>query len=304
MSAVLLGMGNALVDFAAEVMPNLPFDAEIKQNNGGFFHTSEEEFEAMEQELAKSRTIKRSCGGSVANSLKAFAKLGGKARFIGRIGDDELGAYFADGLRESGVEPILSIAKGEKSGCSIVWVDENGEKTICAKRRAAKAFKESLFRWRELPKCDWMLIEAYWLDANAWAVVKVIKAAVAAGVKVAFTLSDPKIVEDFRPRIKTILALADVVFGNEAEFAVLGRGLKTRLAVKTLGGKGVETCYNGRVVQYAAPKVGKIVSTTGAGDAFAGGFLFEYMQNGNISRAVACGQKCAAEVLQSAESHL
>ena len=150
MSAVLLGMGNALVDFAAEVMPDQPFYAEIKQNKGGFFHTSEDEFEAMEQELAKGRIIKRSCGGSVANSLKAFAKLGGKAAFVGRIGDDELGAYFAEDLHKFGIRPILNQAMAQRSGCSIVWLDENGEKTICAKRRAAKEFRENWLDWKAL----------------------------------------------------------------------------------------------------------------------------------------------------------
>lgn len=304
MSAVVLGMGNALVDFVAKVTSNLSSNVKITQNKGGFFHTSEEEFESMEQELAKGGIIKHSCGGSVANSLKAFVKLGGKAKFIGRIGDDELGAYFANDLQKKGIESLLRIAKAEKSGCSIVWLDEKGEKTICAKRRAAKTFKESMFCWKELPECDWVFVEGYWLDANASLVVKIIKAAVAAGVKVAFTLSDPKIVEEFRPQIKMILSLVDVVFGNEAEFVALGRGIKTRLAVKTLGDKGVETCYKGQVVQYDAPKVEKVVSTIGAGDAFAGGFLFEYVQNGNIAKAVACGQGCSAVVLQSSESHL
>lgn len=304
MSAVLLGMGNALVDFAAEVMPDQPFYAEIKQNKGGFFHTSEDEFEAMEQELAKGRIIKRSCGGSVANSLKAFAKLGGKAAFVGRIGDDELGAYFAEDLHKFGIRPILNQAMAQRSGCSIVWLDENGEKTICAKRRAAKEFRENWLDWKALAESDWLFVEGYWLDVNASLVVKIIKTAVAAGAKVAFTLSDPKMVVEYKPRIKNILPFVDIVFGNEAEFEALGGCRKIKLAVKTMGENGVETCYKGNIMHYAPLRVERVVSTTGAGDAFAGGFLFRYMQDGNIRGAVSLGQKCAVQVLESQNSHV
>ena len=129
MAGVLLGIGNALVEFVAKMPQNLLGNVKIVRNKGGFFHTTEAEFEVMEQKLAECDEVKCSGGGSVANSLKAFAKLGGKAMFVGRIGDDELGAYFAEGLQKFGICPILDKAKAQKSGCTIVWLDADGEKT-------------------------------------------------------------------------------------------------------------------------------------------------------------------------------
>ena len=72
----------------------------------------------------------------------------------------------------------------------------------------------------------------------------------------------------------------------------------------TKGADGVDVAYQEKVVHYPALKVEKIVSTTGAGDAFAGGFLFGYMKTFNIAKAVDIGQKCATQVLTSVSSCL
>ena len=66
----------------------------------------------------------------------------------------------------------------------------------------------------------------------------------------------------------------------------------------------MDVAYHGKIIHYPAVKVETIVSTTGAGDAFAGGFLFGYMRTFNIAKAIDIGQKCASQVLTSVSSCL
>lgn len=75
----LLGFGNAVVDFSVPLRADNPFYERLRQSRGGYMHTTEEEFEQMLSFVDAAAVT--SCGGSVANSLKAYAKLGGVCGF-------------------------------------------------------------------------------------------------------------------------------------------------------------------------------------------------------------------------------
>lgn len=300
----LLGLGNAIVDFGAELKPDNPFYAMLAADKGGFAHTTEEEFSRM-RALAGPAAV-RSCGGSVANSLKTYAKLGGKCAFAGRTGDDDIGRFFARELEEYGIGNCLCVAEGEESGCAISWIDENGEKTVCAKRRAASFVRSDAVKLALEQGAGWLFVEGYWLDGSAAIVEQAVCMAYAAGIKVAFTLADFKIVQEYRERLLRILPYVSVLFGNRREYEVMEipAGKAPKLMLKTLGKDGVESLYRGQVHRYDAVETGRVVSTTGAGDAFAGGFLYEYIHHRGIVQAVKTGQQCAAAVVQLAGSHL
>ena len=300
----LLGLGNAIVDFGVPLCPDNPFYAMLASDKGGFAHTTQEEFSQM-LALVGSEAV-RSCGGSVANSLHTYAKLGGKCAFAGRTGDDDIGRFFAGELEEYGIGNCLCVAEGEESGCAISWIDKSGEKTVCAKRRAARFVRSDAVNLALEQGAGWLFVEGYWLDGSAAIVEQTVCMAYAAGLKVAFTLADLKIVQEYRERLLRILPYVSVLFGNRREYEVMEipAGKAPRLMLKTLGKDGVESVYRGQVCRYDAEAVSKTVNTTGAGDAFAGGFLYEYIRHRGIVRAVKTGQQCAAAVVQSAESHL
>lgn len=300
----LLGFGNAVVDFSVPLRVDNPFYERLRQSRGGYMHTTEEEFEQMLSFVDVAAVT--SCGGSVANSLKAYAKLGGACGFCGKVGGDDAGRFFAEELAAYGICDQMNVSAEEGTGCTVVWVDEDGEKTVCAKRRASKSIRDQHIDWKQVVKAEWLFVEGYWLDGNGAVVDLLLRLAYASGIKVAFTLSDPKIVEENREHLQQLMPYVTVLFGNNAEYIALDlpEDKFPLLALLTLGAKGVECLTDGCIYHYDALNVGKPVNTTGAGDAFAGGFLYEYLISRDMDKAIETGQKCAAEVVMSEKSHL
>lgn len=301
---MLFGFGNAMVDYTVPLTADNPFKEQIESERGGFFRTDNAAFEALAQNLDVSQAV---CGGSVANSLKAFAKLGGQATFFGKIGDDANGALFERELEAYGITSALVKVDGQKSGCSIVFVEHDGEKTATAKRFVAARVFDRDIPWIPLISSGWLFAEGYWLDENSAKVEKIIQTAYAAGVKIAFTLSDVKIVEENKVCIERLMPYFSIVFGNKNEFEAYGAFeplIKKQIWVKTLGEKGIEVISKGRCSFFEAHAVDKVVNTNGAGDALAGGFLYQYLKTASVEAAANQGLMCAAEVVSSPLSHL
>ena len=290
----IVGMGNAIVDLTTKASENQAFMNMSLVNKGGYFHTREDEFEEI---LLFSKKYEANAGGSVANSLKAFAALGGKACFIGKIGMDKYGQLFADSLKSYNITSGLMIDKDEATGCSVVLVHDDGEKSICAKRRATKIIPYNGINWGLVEDARCLFLEGYWLDDNLLTVKKIINKAKEGFVKVAFTLADPLVVEKHHDFFAKYMKSIDILIGNENEFQALGNIALPPLAVQTCGAKGVEVYQSGRWLHFEALKAKKIVNTTGAGDAFAGGFLFAYLNHYDLENAVHLGQKCSLDAL-------
>lgn len=290
----LVGMGNAIVDLTTQAVDNPAFLNMKAGNKGGFFYTRSDEFEEI---LHFSKNHHLSAGGSVANSLKAFAALGGTSCFIGKIGMDRFGTYFVDQLKIYGVTSGLAIDKEQATGCSVVLVHPDGEKSICAKRRASKIIKPKDINMELVSEAKSLLIEGYWLDENLLTVKKIINSARQNMIRIIFTLSDPQIVRQNLNFFSSYLKKIDILIGNEKEFEALG-GLTAQFCVKTRGADGVDLFCRGRWVHFDSEKIDKpLVNTSGAGDAFAGGFLWGMSQGFEPEKAVEIGQKCAADVI-------
>ncbi len=295
----IVGMGNAIVDLTTKASENQAFMNMPQVNKGGYFHTREDEFEEI---LHFSKAYDVSAGGSVANSLKAFAALGGQACFVGKIGMDKYGKLFADSLKAYHITSGLMIDKDEATGCSVVLVHEDGEKSICAKRRATKIIPYNGINWDLVEEARCLFLEGYWLDDNLLTVKKIINKAKDGFIKVVFTLADPLVVERHLDFFTKYMKSIDALIGNENEFQALGDLALPPLAVKTCGAKGVEVYQSGTWQHFEAVPASKVVNTTGAGDAFAGGFLFGYLHHFDLEKAVRIGQECALSVLARVEA--
>ena len=290
----ILGFGNAIVDLtAARKLIDLPLP-ELEKNRGGFFRATAEEFALLTQDIS---SYQINAGGSVCNSLKASSVLGAKAAFIGTVGCDDLGTKFVDALDEYSVVNVLKCVDNQKTACTVVLVDDNGEKTICGKMRAAKILELTDKDFGLIAASKMIFVEGYLLDHVAPQVRKIVSFAAENDVKIALTLSDPKIVAENRDILSELLINTDIVLGNEDEFAALGECC-VPLQVKTLGSKGVSIFNLGKEHFFPAIKVVGVVNTNGAGDAFAGGFLSAYLDNLSLDKAVHQGQICAVNVLR------
>lgn len=165
----IVGMGNAIVDLTTLAAENQAFANMHISDRGGFFRTRIDEFEEI---LHFSKNNQVSAGGSVANSMKAFAALGGKACFIGKIGMDKYGTFFTESLKNYNIYPGLFIDKENATGCSVVLVHKDGEKSICAKLRASKIIPFNSVNMELVAESRMLFMEGYWLDNNLLTVKK------------------------------------------------------------------------------------------------------------------------------------
>ena len=296
--ADVIGMGNAIIDVtapAAEISSLITFHDACK---GGFFRTTPEEFAVIKSRL---KSVHSCCGGSVANSLKAMSVLGISAGFAGKVGNDVEGLKFKAGLKDYGVAGFLKTDNAAQTACTLILVHHDGEKSMCGKMGASKFVYPQDIDWAAVERAKLVFVEGYWLDHNAETVRKIVDFAFSHGIKTALTLSDPIIVRENLPTLEALLPKVDIVLGNENEFGALGKK-EFKTAVMTKGAGGVDLFDRGIWSSFAAPKVSHIHNTSGAGDAFAGGFLAGLLKGLNPKEAVGLGQQCSADVLQRDES--
>ena len=286
-------LGNAMIDLKTE-----DSNEYLKDNikyKGSSFEVPTQEFPVM---LEGIKNYDMYTGGSVANSAKIFSFLGGSAAFVGKVGKDEYGEFFKSQLESKNVVPALKVDDKLSTGCSVVFIHKDKERTVCAKRRASKIIKVDDINWDLIKSAKMVFIEGYWLDDNLSTVQAVIDFAKENRIKVAFSLSDPKVVSRNIEFFEKNAGDIDVLFGNKAEFSKIGQNL-AKLNVKTLGKDGVEV-FDGRDKhEFKALPLKKIVNTNGAGDAFAGGFLWAKSNNFGLAESVRFGQECSIAVISN-----
>ncbi len=299
----ILAIGDAIVDKIISFDEKDPVMQSILSVKGLFFVASKEEHAYLREK----ETLSYYAGGSVANTVRSMSLMGFKTGFIGKAGDDLDGSYFEKSLSDYCVASYLLKTKKDKTGCSVVMVHSDKDRTQCARPCASLLLTADEVKDDYLKSTKSVMLEGYMISRLPKLVEDVILRAKKLGVKVYFTLSDVHCVEGQKELIIRLLSHIDILFGNEHEFEVLNLTpdmLKNTLCVKTCGDKGVCVFDFKEDVFFENKPVSSIVNTNGAGDAFAAGFLCAYMQNKPIKECVLCGHETAAIVLKTDLSYL
>ncbi len=298
----VLGVGMAMTDKKIRFVPESPVMRKVLPYKGRYARLSYEDFYA----LSDFPELSIGAGGSVANSLRDLGRLGAKCAFIGKTGCDREGEYFRYSLQDCGVEAVLSVVPGGRSGSCAVLIHDDGEKTICAKALAAKTLEEKDVDFNLLRQCRVIFIEGYLFDQNPQLIRKLVAEACCRSCRIYLTLADVSCVRENRALWSEMLPKCDVLFGNEAEFAELAcdESLLPPLCVMTKGASGCAVWHNEKWRGFAAKPDVKIVNANGAGDAFAAGFIRGLLGDSEIEECVSSGNEIAAAVLSSAESYL
>lgn len=303
----VVAVGNALVDVLVQVDDALVTELQLAKGAMGLVD------EARQAEIyaAVPPGIEVS-GGSAANTAVAVAALGGSAAFIGRIRDDQLGRVFAHDLRATGVEYDTAAASdGPGTGCCLILVTPDAERTLNTFLGASSLLAEADIDAGVVASGRVVYLEGYLFDRPAAqeAFRAAARLAHDAGREVAMTLSDAFCVDRHRDAFNDMIDHhVDILFANEAEAlsltgadgfdaAVDSLAGRARVVVVTRGEDGaVVVTPDGRVSAPAVP-VDELVDTTGAGDAFAAGFLYGHCRDLPPETCLRLGAVAASEVI-------
>lgn len=304
----ILTIGNAIVDIL------IPVDeVELKRLGISKGTTTLIDADMAHDLMDQFVDARKMSGGSAANTAAMAARYGAKTAFIGKVHADELGRVFRQDMRRIGVDfDTAPDHYGARTARCFVFITPDAERSMCTYLGACVELgAEDIDRTR-VRESGITLIEGYlWDDPRAKAAIRVaVQEAKSAGQKVALTLSDPFCVKRHRAEFfELIRDSVDVLFANEAEIKALfetddfEEALKRTapivdMAAVTRGSKGSVILKGGQKVAVAAQKVSKVVDTTGAGDAFAAGFLAGLSRGKTPKNCAREGHKRAAEVIQ------
>lgn len=251
-------------------------------------------------------------GGSAGNTMACFASFGGKGAYIGKVADDTLGATFASEMNNMGVTYKTEPLSGGSTGRCMIMVTPDGERTMNTFLGAAVELTPDDIPEDLIKDAKVTYLEGYLFDPPKAmeAFIKAARIAHEAGRMVALTLSDPFCVDRHREAFKDLVKYhVDILFANEEELKSLYMSDDLELALEivknecaiaavTRSEKGSVIINSGHRTDIAAEPNVKVMDSTGAGDAYAAGFLYGYTEGMDMEACGRLGSIAAAEVIQ------
>jgi len=280
------GIGNALVDMEFEVSDS--FFTQNKIDKGLMTLVDEDRQNALLDALGGA-ALKKQCGGSAANTVIAVSQFGGKSFYSCKVANDPTGDFYFNDLQDNGVETNLSIQKrmhGTTGKC-LVMITPDAERSMNTFLGITATFSKDQLVEEALKNSKYLYIEGYLVASPSGleAAVEAKKMAEKHGVKTSITLSDINMVKFFKDGLAQMIGTGvDVLFANESEamaFAGTSDLLTARDALKKIAktfvitrGENGAMIFDGETFIDIEPFKVKAIDTNGAGDMFAGAFLY------------------------------
>lgn len=282
----VFGIGNALVDIVTEVDDQFLNDHKIEK---GLMTLVDEENQTRISNAINMSDSNMQCGGSAANSIIAISQFGGSSYYSCKVANDELGEFYRKDLKSNGVDSNLDQHELESgiTGKCLVMTTDDASRTMNTFLGITADYSRSEITEGALKDSEYLYIEGYLVTSENGqdAMKHAKKLAEENGVKTALTFSDPSMVKYFRePMQEVVGASVDLLFCNEEE-AMLYTGKdnleEAREALKkdakrfviTQGANGA-MIFDGDTFIDIEPYAVNAIDTNGAGDLFAGAFLY------------------------------
>ena len=300
-------IGNAIVDVIATAPEEFLVEQDLAKGSMSLIDDARaaELYDAM-------APGQESSGGSNANSVACIASFGGRAAFIGKVADDQLGAVFGHDIRALGAHfSTPPLTSGSSTARCLINVTPDGERTMATFLGAANLLGPDDVDPAIIEAAKITFLEGYLFtpDEARKAFAKAAALARSNDRLIALTLSASFVVETYREvLIDFIEHQVDILFANEEEItglfqtkdfdeAVRLTRPHVKIAALTCGAQGSVVIEGDQTHKVSAEPVAKVVDTTGAGDAYAGGFLYGVARGRPMNVCGRLGSIASAEVI-------
>jgi len=302
------GVGNALVDMEFEVMDDFLRQLDIGK---GLMTLVDEKRQIELLAYLDHHKGKWACGGSAANTIIAVNHFGGKTFYSCKVATDELGDFYQRDLRDAGVDSNINGVRydGETGRC-LVMVTPDAERTMNTFLGVTETLSSEELDAESIKESQYVYIEGYLVTSPSGraAATEARKIAEISDVKTALTFSDPAMVTYFRDGLTEMLGDGvDLLFCNEGEALAwantddINRALPeikkvAKTFVVTLGSRGAIVYDGANQVSIDSVKV-QAIDTNGAGDMFAGAFLYGITHGYDYTMAAKLASHAASKIV-------
>ncbi|MCG3843538.1 adenosine kinase [Psychrobacter sp. Ps1] len=315
----VMAIGNALVDHEYVLSDAALEETELTKGNMTLAGIEEQQQLLAYFKLAEIEPSKQAGGGSAANTMFTFASLGGKPFYACRVGDDDQGAFYLRDLHEAGVATSdKSIHAGGVTGSCVVAVTEDGERTMQTYLGTSSEIVADNVDFDALTQADWLYIEGYLAMSESIqpAMTQLRQQAGIHNAKIAVSFADPAVVKFAKDGLLNMLGnKVAVIFCNSEEARLFTDKKQVKAAARAL----LEYCQiavvtdgaNGAVIAHqptdeakvevydvATPAVANVIDTNGAGDNYAGAFLYALSQQYSLPECGRLASEISAQVIQ------
>ena len=301
----IIGLGNALVDILVKIEDDDLLN-ELKLPKGSMQLIDDEKLKTVGEKFASLKT-RRSTGGAAGNTISALAKLGAAPGFIGKVGADELGTYYAKTMKRDGVDVHL-LPSELSSGIASTLVSVDGERTFATYLGAASTLRADELTRDLFEGYTYLYIEGYLIQDHDL-ILRAMQLAKEVGLQICLDMASYNVVKDEREFLDMLITqYVDIVFANESEAeAFTGKtpkealndiASKCSIAVVKARKDGSYIKKGTECIQVPAPPVKKVVDTTGAGDFYAAGFMYGLTCGYSLGKCAQISTILAGAVIQ------
>jgi adenosine kinase len=304
----VLTIGNAIVD----VLAHTEEDFLVRESlvKGAMRLIDEREAERLYAHMGPAQLISGGCAGNTAAGVASF---GGRAAFIGKVADDELGRFYRHDMHALMIRfPTAPLTDGTPTARSMILITPDGERTMNTNLAACQELSPSDIDRATVEAAAITYLEGYLWDPPKAKEAFRVAADIAhrAGRKVAITLSDSFCVDRFRDEFLELMRSGrlDIVFANrhevlslyqtsDFETAVASFERDIPLGIVTMSEEGSLAISGGKRVRIPAARIERVVDLTGAGDLYAAGFLYGLAKGFPHESCGRLGSLAAGEVI-------
>ncbi|XP_037084087.1 adenosine kinase-like [Pollicipes pollicipes] len=323
---ILFGMGNPLLDISAHGDQEFLDKYGLKANNAIL---AEDQHMPLYDEMVSRFKVSYVAGGATQNALRTAQWLLSRpnaSTFFGCVGRDATSEKLSDAARADGVNVVYQYNDSTPTGRCAVVVTQGGQcRSLCAHLAAANCFTaahlEDTAHWALVEKAHYFYVSGFFLTVSIESILKVAQFAAKHNRVFMMNLSAPFLSQFFKDQQMKAFPYVDILFGNETEAATFSaeqnlgttdikeialkaaalpkeNTKRSRMVVFTQGELEVVVALDGKVQTFPVGKVDDVLDTNGAGDAFVGGFLAQYIQGRPLEVCVRCGVYAAQAVIQ------